>query len=206
MCKKQTSVSHRSTEGELKSLKAVLRMDGIPALDLWDLVLEVFHSSQIQSKKNKGQTRGNMLCDTTSNKRTQNQTTSQTKNNNIELSNVDCVLAEAIFFCAMLLTFIGHVPSSVTHSGSNAMFYVLEEAVIKIIIKGRSRTMRHASITHRVTPDRLFDIINLDPLTQIQYIGVKHQLADIFWPKVIFFICSTSAISAPLAALGIPAW
>ena len=43
MCKKQTSVSHSSTEAEIIFLDAGLRMDGIPALDLWDLVIEVFH-------------------------------------------------------------------------------------------------------------------------------------------------------------------
>ena len=36
MCKKQTSVSHSSTEAEIICLDAGLRMDGIPALDLWD--------------------------------------------------------------------------------------------------------------------------------------------------------------------------
>ena len=36
MCKKQTSVSHSSTESEIISLDASLRMDGIPTLDLWD--------------------------------------------------------------------------------------------------------------------------------------------------------------------------
>ena len=41
MCKKQTSVSHSSTESEIISLDAGLRMDGFPALDLWDLVIEV---------------------------------------------------------------------------------------------------------------------------------------------------------------------
>ena len=35
MCKKQTSVSHSSTEAEVISIDAGLRMDGIPALDLW---------------------------------------------------------------------------------------------------------------------------------------------------------------------------
>ena len=39
MCKKQTSVSHSSTKAEIISLDAGLRMDGIPALDLWDLVI-----------------------------------------------------------------------------------------------------------------------------------------------------------------------
>ena len=37
MCKKQTSVSHSSTESEIFSFDAGLRLDGIPALDLWDL-------------------------------------------------------------------------------------------------------------------------------------------------------------------------
>ena len=45
MCKKQTSVSHSSTEAEIISLGAGLRMDGIPALDLWDMVMDVLHSS-----------------------------------------------------------------------------------------------------------------------------------------------------------------
>ena len=42
MCKKQTSVSHSSTEAEIISLDAGLHMDGIPALTLWDMVMEVF--------------------------------------------------------------------------------------------------------------------------------------------------------------------
>ena len=41
MCKKQTSVSHSSTESESISLDAGLRMDGISALDLWDLIVSV---------------------------------------------------------------------------------------------------------------------------------------------------------------------
>ena len=53
MCKKRTSVSHSSTESEIISLDAGLRMDGIPAIDLWDLVIEVFHSSSNQPKKSK---------------------------------------------------------------------------------------------------------------------------------------------------------
>ena len=41
MCKKQTSVSHSSTESEIISLGAGLRLDGIPALDLWALMVLV---------------------------------------------------------------------------------------------------------------------------------------------------------------------
>ena len=39
MWKKQTPVSHSSTESEVISLDAGLRMDGLPALDLWDIVI-----------------------------------------------------------------------------------------------------------------------------------------------------------------------
>ena len=38
MCEKQTSVSHSATESEIISLDAELRLDGIPSLDLWDLI------------------------------------------------------------------------------------------------------------------------------------------------------------------------
>ena len=41
MCKKQTAVSQSSTESEIISLDAGLRLDGIPALDLWDLIVSV---------------------------------------------------------------------------------------------------------------------------------------------------------------------
>ena len=58
MCKKQTSVSHSSTESEIISVDAGLRRDGIPALDLWDLVIEVFHSSSNQFKKPKERVQG----------------------------------------------------------------------------------------------------------------------------------------------------
>ena len=43
MCKKQTSVSPSSTESDIISLDAGFRMDGIPALELWDLVTDVLH-------------------------------------------------------------------------------------------------------------------------------------------------------------------
>ena len=41
MCKKQTAVSHSSTESEIISLDTGLRLDGLPALELWDLSVSV---------------------------------------------------------------------------------------------------------------------------------------------------------------------
>ena len=77
------------------------------------------------------------------------------------------------------LTNTDHVPSSGTHSDSNTMLYVFEdnEAVIKMIVEGRTPTIRHLSRTHRVALEWLFHRVNLDSKNQIRYI--KHQLADI---------------------------
>ena len=62
-----------------------------------------------------------------------------TKHADLNLSNVD------------------HVSSNVRPSRYGAVLYVFEgnEAVIKMIIKGRSPTMRHVSQTHRVALDCL---------------------------------------------------
>ena len=40
-CARETSVSHSSTESEIISLDAGLRIDGLLAFDLWDVVIEV---------------------------------------------------------------------------------------------------------------------------------------------------------------------
>ena len=76
---------------------------------------------------------------------------------------------------------IDSVPSNVQSSRQEALLYVFEdhEAVIKMIIKGRSPTNRRVSRTHRVALDWLFDRINLDSKIQIKYIDTKNQLADI---------------------------
>ena len=42
MCQKQTSIFHNSTESEIISLDTGLRLDGLPALELWDLIVSVF--------------------------------------------------------------------------------------------------------------------------------------------------------------------
>ena len=126
MCKKQTSVSHSSTEAEIISLDAGLRTDGIPALDLWDLLIEVFHSSPNQINKSKDQeSQKNLSRNTTLHMKNQN----PTKHVNLDLENVD------------------NVSSNVRSSRFGAMLYVLKdnEAVIKMIIKGRSPTLRHVS-------------------------------------------------------------
>ena len=67
------------------------------------------------------------------------------------------------------------VPSNVRFSNQEALWYVFEdnEAVIKMVIKGRSPTMRHVSRTHRVALDWLFDRINVDPKSKLNTLTPK---------------------------------
>ena len=76
---------------------------------------------------------------------------------------------------------VDFISSNVLSSRQEALLYIFEdnEAVIKMIIKGRSPTMRHVSRTHRVALDWLFDRVNLDPKIQIKYVDTKNQLGDI---------------------------
>ena len=98
MCKKQTSVSHISIESEIISLDAGLRLDGIPALDLWDLIVSVV-GNIIQTHDRTGQPVVNCDKDHGPNMRSQGMF-------NV-LNNVDCV------------------PSNVQFSHQEALLYVL---------------------------------------------------------------------------------
>ena len=144
MCKKQTSVSHSSTESEIISLDAGLRLDGIPALGLRDIVA-VLDGKTYQSNHERRD-----LCTNQREVRSTPHTVQKRKQSHGMINDLDNV----DFF-----------PSNVNSLHQEALLYVFEdnEAVIKMIIKGRSPTMTHVSRTHRVALDWLFDRINLEP-------------------------------------------
>ena len=150
MCKKQTSVSHSSTESEIISFDVGLRLDGLPSLELWDLIVSVLGNVSRVSDRS-------------------GQPDNDVHKRHKPHKKID------------VMEDIDSVPSNVQSSHQEALLYVFEdnEAVIKMIIKGRSPTMRYVSRTHRVALDWLFDRINLDPKIQIKYIDTKNQLADI---------------------------
>ena len=133
MCKKQTAVSHSSTESEIISLDTGLRLDGLPALELWDLIVSVIGNVSRVSDRS-------------------GQPDNDVHKHHKSQKKID------------VMEDIDSVPSNVQSARQEALLYVFEdnEAVIKMIIKGRSPTMRHVSRTHRVALDWLFDRINLD--------------------------------------------
>ena len=150
MCKKQTAVSHSSTKSEIISLDTGLRLDGLPALELWDLIVSVLGNvSRVSDGSGKPE--------------------SDVHKHHKPHKKID------------VMKDIDSVPSNAQSARQEALLYVFEdnEAVIKMIIKGRSPTMRHVSRTHRVDLDWLFDRTNLDSKIQIKYIDTQNQLADI---------------------------
>ena len=160
MCKKQTSVSHSFKESEMISFDAGLRLEGIPALDLWDLIVAVLGNTN-QNRKERWDPLLNKREGCSPPHTIQKRKQSQRMIN--DLDNVD------------------FIPSNVKSSHLEALLYVFEdkEAVIKFIIMGRSPTMRHVSRTHRVALDWLFDRKKLDTKVPINNIDTKNQLADI---------------------------
>ena len=149
-CKKQTSVSHSSTEAEIISLDA----DSLGFGD-W--------SVSFRTEQNRWTQERELLWNPSAG-------VEPNMHNPIPIKHTN-----------VIPTSIDHIPSNTTHSDSGAMLYVFEdnEAVIKMIVKGRSPTMRHVARTHRVALDWLFDRINLDQKNRIRYIETRHQLADI---------------------------
>ena len=105
MYKKQTAVSHSSTESEIISLDAGFTLDGLPALELWDLTVSVF-GNMTQTSERPGRP---VIID-----RSQR---SQGKTN--ALNNIDCVPSNVQF----------------SHHEALLYVFEDNEAVIKIVFK-----------------------------------------------------------------------
>ena len=155
MCKKQTSVSHSFTESEILSLDAGLRMDGLLALDLWDIVIKVLRTTKDNIQPGHtgsgklGQIQPNQTCSRKL-EYVQPKLTicdSKTKTQHVNRRQGVDQLSE-----------VDRVPTNTRSSQEESQLYIFEdnEAVIKMTMKGRSPTMRHVSRTHRVALDRLF--------------------------------------------------
>ena len=115
--KKQTSVSRSSTESEIISLDAGLRLDGTLELDVWDLIVTVLHGITYQSNQERGDACTNLVRATPHKLQTRTKSHGMTD----DPDNVD------------------FISSNVHSSREEALLHIFEdnEAVIKVIIKGK---------------------------------------------------------------------
>ena len=186
MCKKQTSVSHSSTETEIISLDAGLRLDGIPALDLLDLTVSVLGNTT----QNRDRTVRLVKEQTWSLFSTSHDSQTQ-------------AISESYQWFGIMFDFI---PSNVQSSHQEALLYVFEDKRSSDQDDHKGKEARHwdmFSRTHRGALDSLFDRINLDSKIQIKYIDTKkptrrhlnqREMSHVMnW--IIFCVCLTLAIS-----------
>ena len=126
MCKKQTAVSHSSAEAGVISLDAGLKMEGIPALTLWDQVQEVLLTCTSEY--------------TTKDSNIPSASTRYPQNTQHKTDTID------------------YAPPSlpITYGSSRTFVFEDNEAVIKMVIKGRSPNLRRVPRTRRVDLDWLF--------------------------------------------------
>ena len=120
MCKEQTAVSHSSTESEIISLDAGLRLDGLLALYLSDLIVAVVHGNTYQSIQERRDPCTNLV-------RVNLHKLPTRKKVHGKIDDLDAS---------------DFVSSNVHSFRKEALLCIFEDNEIKMIIKGRSRTMR----------------------------------------------------------------
>ena len=100
---RQTSVSQNSTDTKRISLDAGLRVDGIPALDLWKMVKGVFHSYPTQTKNPKIKYEENRCMTSHKTIKHKSKPEESIKYHNLEFSNVDYISSNVeTFVCKAL--------------------------------------------------------------------------------------------------------
>ena len=142
-CKKQGAVSHSSTEAEIISLDAGLRMEGIPALALWEVIVDVLGAPSKTRKLVSG----------------------RPDDLKVKPKSESQKFVESIDYVPCNIP-----PSS---GNGRLCLLEDNDAVIKMTVKGRAPNMRHVMRTHRVDLDFLFERITEDPGIFIRYVSTK---------------------------------
>ena len=132
VCKKHGAVSQSSTEAEVIALDVALRMEGIPALMLWDVVVECLRGAGGDPRQNRNGSGKQGSAHLTQGERDAQYLSDMARHN---------------FLVHSLVRAVDYVPPSMKLSSGVARFFVFEdnEAVIKICIKCRIPNLRHIS-------------------------------------------------------------
>ena len=163
-CKKQTAVSHSSTEAEVLSMDTAVRMEGLPALALMESIVEVF------GPKLTDQQRTQLIQASPS-------PTASLRTTPMRGTRVFETPEEAISDLRVDET-IHSVPIAL----GRAKLYIFEdnEAVIKMVAKGRSPTLQYMCRTQRIDIDWLWERLRNEPGVCLRYVNTLRQIADMF--------------------------
>ena len=149
-CKKQTCVSHSSTESEIVAAEQAIRCEGLQALTFWEFVTELLSEKNVQPTAAKG-------------------AETLVKPNSMELNPYSEKFEPAKYFAYTRPRF-----TTVT----DLIIAEDNQAVIKIVQKARSMALRHLPRTHRIDLQWLFEVCS-NPRVQMRYVGTLQQIADL---------------------------
>jgi len=150
LCKKQGAVSHSTAEAEVISLDAGIRLEGLPALSLWSLVIDVFEPIQGRSTRPVQLSVAELLA-------------MRRKSHDI-FGHIDYVPPSL----------------PIEDGRATLYAFEDNDAVSNMIVKGRSPNLRRVARTYRIDLDWLFERIAKDPSVFMKWVGTKEQLGDIF--------------------------
>jgi hypothetical protein len=143
-CKKQTCVSHSSTESEIVAAEQGIRCEGLQALTFWENVVALLSDKPVQLAETPAQP------------------------NALELNPYSERFDPGKYF------------AYTQKAAQTTVLIVAEdnEAVIKIIAKGRSMALRHLPRTHRIDIHWLIEVC-ANPRVKLLYVNTKQQVADL---------------------------
>jgi len=143
--KKQTCVSHSSTESEIVAAEQGIRMEGLQALAFWELVTEMLGTNQPKAAE-----------------------TQTAKPTALEMNPYSECFNPGKYF------------AYTRKVGQTTVLVVAEdnEAVITIVKKARSMSLRHLPRTHRIDLQWLFEVCSHPRVTML-YVNTKQQVADL---------------------------
>ena len=148
-CKKQACASHSSTESEIVAAELAVRSEGLQILTFWEHVALIF---------------GDKDPDATVPKKT------DTK------GLVEDPLSQHY---NPLSYFLATEPGGAAAIDTRLIIAEDNEAVIKIVSKGRSPQLRHLPRTHRIDVNWPFEVCS-SPRVLMRYVHTSHQIADMF--------------------------
>ena len=143
MVKKQGAVSHSSTEAEIIALDATLRVDGIPALSLWQQILHMLSPEQ------NGPQSGSR----------------QERNHNKPKGDVISQFIQSLDYVPTNMPeYKGQADLIVLEDN---------EPVIKMTVKQRWPQLRYVPRTHKIDLDWLFERFAKDSGIKIRYVNTR---------------------------------
>ena len=173
ICRKQTSVSHSAAESGIVGLESVAKLEGLQALMLLEAMHDVISSPATsdarvpnKSKKASASRDARNACPVL-----------RPETTKTPVQHSPCPMPASI---AEKLPSIDDIPILSPIGTGRAKLFVMEEndACIKICVKGKSPAMRHASGTHKVNLDWLYERVMYDTGVHRRFCPTQLQMAD----------------------------